>query len=129
VGFAEGVPMAMLYAMLRPDLVAAVGLYAGVPTGLQWSCEGAAPPTLVLYRSCDAVVPCEDVEAWLEGWRDRGNAAIGMRLGAGQAAETHCELDRKCRGAKGEASHRRWPKGRELDLLEFLARHSMQEGP
>ncbi|MBW2526301.1 MAG: hypothetical protein JRI23_19120, partial [Deltaproteobacteria bacterium] len=126
VGYGEGAPMAMLYAMLRPDLVASVALFAGVPAGLEWGCEGSAPPTLLLYRACDALTPCEEAEQWLDRWQAAGHTAVGVRLGAGPAEETHCSSAKKCRSAKGEANHRRWPKGRELELLDFLARHRLE---
>jgi poly(3-hydroxybutyrate) depolymerase len=127
VGESLGGDMAMLYGMLRPDRVAAVGLYASAPRALKWTCEADPPPVGVLYRACDAVVPCADVEQWLGAQEAAQSQIWSMRLGAGKATEPSCVLSKdRCRTKKGSANHERWPKPREQELLEYLSRYSIQ---
>ncbi len=34
-------------------------------------------------------------------------------------------MKNKCSKAKGTSNHERWPKGREEDILRFLAKHAL----
>ena len=126
IGDSAGGPMAALYAMLHPESVAAFALYGAEAPGLEWSCEGSPPPAMVLYRACDPIMPCEQVERWLEERSKRQLLTYGLRLDEGGGLEPACTMARRCRGDKARASHVRWPKEREPDLLEFLSRHSLE---
>ena len=126
IGESRGGDMALLYAMLRPDRIAAVGIYGAVPNDLRWTCEADQPPVAVLYRSCDTITPCADVEQWLGRREDERAPTWSMRLGAAKATQPSCVLTkRRCREKKGTANHQRWPKPREGEMLEYLSRYSL----
>jgi len=128
IGASGGGQMALLYAMLRPDRVAAVGLYGSNPSALRWSCDASPPPVGVIYRACDAVTPCADIEQWLATREDAHQPTWSMRLGSAKATEPACVMSaRRCRKKKGTANHERWPKPRERDLLEYLSRYSIAQ--
>ncbi len=126
LGASAGGEMAAMVAMLRPERVAAFALVASAPSKLHWSCEGSPPPATVVYRACDAIVPCADVEAWLGERQQAGATTVSLRLGAGKAEEPHCALGNRCRRSRGTANHHRWPRSREPELLEFLARYQLE---
>ncbi|RLB62325.1 MAG: hypothetical protein DRI90_09300 [Deltaproteobacteria bacterium] len=126
MGESGGGAMAALYAMLRPRRIAAFGTYGAAPSQLVWSCEGRPPPAAIVYRACDAVTPCADVEQWLGARQDAQAPTLAVRLGAGKATEPTCVLSKnRCRVKKGTANHNRWPKGRETEMLEFMSRYSL----
>jgi pimeloyl-ACP methyl ester carboxylesterase len=126
VGESHGGQMAALYAHLRPERVAAFGVYAAAPSGFGWSCDGQPPPAAAIYRACDAVTPCADVEQWLSSREQAHAPTFSMRLGSGKATEPSCALSKaSCRKKKGQANHSRWPKHREVELLEYLSRYSL----
>jgi poly(3-hydroxybutyrate) depolymerase len=123
LGFGRGGQMAATYAMLRADRVAAFATYASAAPPARWQCPGPPPPGAILYRACDAVVPCESVEEWLRA-RDAAAASTkAYRLGEDVKEETNCAVRNKCSKKRGEANHHRWPKGREKDVLTFLSGH------
>jgi poly(3-hydroxybutyrate) depolymerase len=126
VGAGEGGEMAALYAMVRADRVAAFGLFAAAPKELRWSCKDEPTPALAIYRSCDAVTECADVEQWLSQ-REREHAVTQpLRLGSANRTEPSCATSRHtCGGKQGTADHLRWPKERERELLEYLARFQL----
>jgi hypothetical protein len=126
MGMGRGGTMAISYAMLRADRVAAFSVYAPLVPTAKWSCDGPPPPGFVAYRACDAVASCEDLESWLLA-RDDARAETGrLRLGEADADEPSCSVKNRCSKKKGDAHHLRWPKGREKDLLNFLAQHRMK---
>ena len=43
--------------------------------------------------------------------------------------EPHCALKNKCSEIKGAANHRRWPKGREEEIVKFFAKHTLSVQP
>jgi len=130
LGESSGGVMAAFYTMMRPRLVAAFGTYGAAPAHLKWSCDGPPPPAAILYRACDTVTPCADVEQWLGARQDARAPTFSMRLGAGKAEEPSCVLsERQCRKKKGTANHNRWPKEREREWLEFLSRYSLAIPP
>jgi hypothetical protein len=112
--------------MLRPDRIAAAGVYAASPIDLRWICDADPTPVGVIYRSCDAQVPCAGVERWLSARDDNHMQTWSVRLGAGNATEPSCAASKdRCKDKKGAANHARWPKAREGELLEFLSRYSL----
>jgi hypothetical protein len=124
VGSGRGGQMAATYAMLRADRVAAFGVYAAPRPTADWACPGPPPPGIVLYRACDDVAACDDVETWLLD-RDKARAdTMAIRLGEVYETVPNCAVD-QCSKKHGEANHARWPKGREKDLLRYLAAHSL----
>jgi poly(3-hydroxybutyrate) depolymerase len=126
IGESRGGVMAALYAMLRPDRVAAYGVFAADAGRLAWSCDGAPTPAAVLYRACDTVVPCADVEQWLRTRERSGAPTYSLRLGVGKAEEPSCVLSEgRCLPNAGTANHQRWPAPREGELLEYLGRYSL----
>jgi len=130
IGESRGGVMAALYAMLRPDRIAAYGVYAADASRLKWSCDGEQPPAAVLYRACDAVAPCADIERWLSLRHEQRAPTFSMRLGAGKATEPSCALAKsRCRPKKGATNHARWPKPREREMLEYLGRYSLDRSP
>ena len=126
VGESKGGLMAATYAMLRADKVAAFATFGSAAPPAQWTCTDVPPPpALVLYRACDAVTSCESVEQWVRD-RDKVQAeTIAIRLGEGTQPELHCATKNKCTKNKGTVNHERWPKGREEDILRFLAKHAL----
>jgi len=129
LGPSYGGQMAATYAMMRADRVAAFGVYASDAPPAGWTCPGPPPPAMVLYRACDEFFPCASVERWLRA-RDALSAETAwMRLGFANEEEPHCALKNKCTKIKGAANHRRWPKGREEDVLRFFARHTLSVQP
>jgi poly(3-hydroxybutyrate) depolymerase len=130
VGESGGGVMAALYAMLRPRRIAAFGTYGADASQLVWSCDGLPPPAAIVYRACDAVTPCADVEQWLGARQDAHAPTFALRLGAGKATEPSCVLsEHRCRVKKGTANHNRWPKERETEMLETMSRYSLAGPP
>lgn len=125
LGAAYGGQMAATYAMMRADRVAAFAAYAADAPAAEWSCAGPPPPAMIVYRACDGFFSCESVERWLRA-RDALSAETAwLRLGAANEEEPNCAVKNKCTPVKSEGNHRRWPKGRELDLLRFFGRHAL----
>lgn len=130
VGDSGGGRMAALYAMLRPDRVAAFATYATDASTYRWTCEEPPTPAAIAYRACDAIVPCADVEQWLSARSDAHAATFSLRLGSGKAREPSCALSKAaCREKKGTANHHRWPKHNERELLDYLGRYSLRAEP
>jgi poly(3-hydroxybutyrate) depolymerase len=129
LGMSAGGHMAATYAMVRADRVAAFATFAADAPPAAWACPGPPPPAMVLYRACDAVVPCESVERWLRA-RDAQSAETPyLRLGEDGRDEPHCALRRRCPEAKGRVHHNRWPRPRENDVLRFFAGHALAVQP
>lgn len=129
LGGSYGGQMAATYAMMRADRVAAFGVYASDAPPASWTCPGPPPPAMVVYRACDEFFPCASVERWLRA-RDALSAETAwVRLGAANDEEPHCALKNKCTEIKGSAHHRRWPKGREEEILKFFAKHTLSVQP
>lgn len=126
VGEGKGGHMAATYAMLRADRVAAFAAFAADAPPASWTCADVPPPpAFLLYRACDAVAACESVEGWVRAREKVAAETVAIRLGEGTQEELHCALKNKCTKVKGTALHERWPKGREEDILRFLARHAL----
>jgi len=126
VGMGRGATMAITYAMIRADRVAAFGAYAPLVPDAKWSCSGPPPPGIVEYRACDAIASCEDLESWMLSRDEQRAETTRIRLGEADKEDPSCAVKNKCSKKKGEAHHLRWPKGREKDLLGFLAQHRMK---
>ena len=124
VGEGRGGQMAALYSMLRPDRVAAFATYGSQASMWDWTCDEPATPAAVVYRACDSITPCRDVEAWMGEREGLGQATVSRRLGAGDKPEPRC--DTRCSDKRGEANHHRWPKHSEDEVLEFLSRYSLE---
>lgn len=124
MGASRGGEMAALYAALRPDRVAAFAAFGADASHVRWSCEGGPPPAALVYRACDSVVPCRDVESWLEQLRASGGATFALRLGSAHKPETHCAVG-DCSERLGRSNHARWPAANEEELLTFLGRFSL----
>ncbi len=130
VGDSGGGTMAALYAMARPRRIAAFATYGTDASAVRWTCEGQSPPAAILYRACDTITPCADVEQWLGARQDSRAPTFSLRLGASKATEPSCVLsESRCRKKKGTANHNRWPKERETEMLEFLSRYSLVGPP
>lgn len=130
IGDSGGGRMAALYAMLRPDRVAAFGAYAADASTYRWTCDEPPTPAAILYRACDAIVPCADVEQWLAARSDARAPTFSLRLGSDKAREPSCALSKgACREKKGTANHHRWPKHNERELLDYLGRYSLRAQP
>lgn len=128
VGDGVGGEMAALYAMLRPNRVAAFASYAGNAGGLKWTCSEEPPPAAIVYRACDTISKCLEMEQWLRRREEAHAPTMSLRLGAFDRLEPSCDLDRsQCKQNKGTANHLRWPKGKERELLGFLGRYSLVE--
>lgn len=124
VGMGKGGTMAITYAMLRADRVAAFGAFAPWVPEAKWTCPGPPPPGFVSYRACDGVVACDAVEEWIGA---RGAAETRtLRLGDDATTEPNCTVKNKCTPKKAEANHHRWPKGRDKELLLFLSGHRLE---
>ena len=125
VGLGPGGTMAATWAMLRADRVAAFAAFSSPPPEARWVCPGPPPPAVVMYRACDAIVACEDVESWL-GAREAARArTVALRLGDDTREVLHCETRNSCGKKRGTAAHARWPKGLEKRLLESLGEHAL----
>jgi poly(3-hydroxybutyrate) depolymerase len=126
VGESKGGRMAATWAMLRADKVAAFAAYGSDAPSAAWTCADVQPPpALLLYRACDAVAPCDAVEDWIHAREKAQTETVAIRLGDGNQEELHCAMKNKCPKTKGTANHERWPKGREEDILRFLAKHAL----
>lgn len=129
IGESRGAVMANLYTYLYPEQVVAFGGFAAAPS-YDWSCDVAPPPAAMLYRACDADVPCADVERWLLSREKMRAPTMSWRLGSASKEEPSCALsDRACGPKKGKANHQRWPKRREAEVLEYLSRFSFRGAP
>jgi len=70
------------------------------------------------------------MEQWIDDRRRRRAATLALRLGAGDRAETSCALGKThCRLKTGQANHARWPKGAEVQILDYLSRYSLASAP
>jgi pimeloyl-ACP methyl ester carboxylesterase len=128
IGHGRGGVMAALYAHLYPERVAAFGAFGADASHIRWTCDGAPPPAAVLYRACDAITPCEEVEEWLNLRDDARAPTFSLRLTGGKATAPSCNVNRaKCGKKSGTAKHNRWPKPREREMLEYLSRFSFKE--
>lgn len=126
IGESDGGRMAATYAMWRADKVAAFAAFASDAPPAAWTCSDTPPPpALLLYRACDAVTACDDVEGWARAREKMSAETVSIRLGEGTQEELHCALKNKCSKAKGTANHERWPKGREEDILRFFSKHAL----
>lgn len=126
VGSGMGGAMAVTYAMLAADKIAAFAVYAPEPPSAEWACPGPPPPGFVLYKSCDAITSCDEVEGWLLA-REKGRAeTTSMRLSDTGLPEPNCSLGASCGKKRGENNHALWPKMREKDLLKFLSAHLLK---
>lgn len=126
VGESKGGLMAATYAMLRADKVAAFATFASDAPSASWTCaDTPPPPALVMYRACDAITACDSVEQWVRAREKAQAETVALRLGDGTATELHCAMKNKCTKTKGTVNHERWPKGREEDILRFLAKHAL----
>lgn len=129
MGNSWGARMAITYAMVRADRVAAFAVYGTDAPPAKWTCPGPPPPGFVAYRACDSFFPCESVERWLSARESLSAETASLRLGSFNNEEPHCALRNKCPEIKGAANHRRWPKNREIDMLRALARHTLSIEP
>lgn len=125
MGIGRGGAMAATYAMIRADRVAAFVAYAAPPPVVEWQCPGPPPPGMLLYRACDTRTSCDDVETWLHARESRGAETRALRLGEDTHEEPNCAVAGQCSKKRGEAAHDRWPKGREKEILAFLAAHAL----
>lgn len=126
VGESKGGKMAAMYAMLRSDKVAAFAAFGSEAPAVAWTCtDSPPPPALLMYRACDAVAPCDAVEEWVHAREKAQAETVAIRLGEGNQEDLHCAMKNKCSKAKGTSNHERWPKGREEDILRFLAKHAL----
>jgi len=126
LGGGKGGEMAALYTMLHPDRVAAFATFGTDASAYKWTCPSEPPPAVILYRACDTITSCLDVEQWLSE-REQGHApTLSFRLGMGNQTEPACELDAsRCKKKTGEGNHYRWPKGKDRAALDFLSRFSL----
>jgi len=104
--------------MLRADRVAAFGMFAGPPPSASWSCPGPPPPAVVLYRACDSVAACDEVESWVLAREKSRAETLAIRLGEANEADSNCAVD-QCSKKRGDMNHARWPKGREKEFATF----------
>lgn len=126
VGESKGGRMAATWAMLRADKVAAFATFGSDAPPAAWTCaDSPPPPALLMYRACDSVTSCDSVEEWVRAREKASAETVAIRLGEGNQEELHCALRNKCTKNKGAANHERWPKGREEDILRFLAKHAL----
>ena len=124
-GFGRGGQMAIGYAMMRADRIAAFAVYAAPPPTIAWQCPGPPPPGTVIYRACDARTSCNDVESWIHSREAAGAETRSVRLGEDAHEEPNCAVSEKCTKKKGESTHERWPKGHEKEMLGFLSKHAL----
>ncbi len=128
VGAGRGGEMAATFAMLRADRIAAFTTFAAPPPTAVWACPGPPPPAMILYRACDSVAACDDIERWLRT-RERARAeTLSVRLGEANESDSNCAVD-QCSKKRGDVNHARWPKAREKDVLRFLASHTLAADP
>ncbi len=126
VGAGKGGDMAALWTMLRPDHVAAFATFGSDASAFTWTCPVEPPPAAVLYRACDTVTRCLDVEQWLSDRESAHATTLAFRLNAANQLAPSCELNAsRCGKQTGEANHYRWPKGKDRALVEFLGRFSL----
>lgn len=128
LGIGRGADMAATYAMWRADRIAAFGGFAPVGARASWTCPAPPPPAFLIYRACDAVASCADVEAFLLARGQQRAETEALRLGEDNKTEPSCAVKNACSEKKGQMHHNRWPKGREEELLKFFAMHRLAKG-
>ena len=126
LGMGKGGQMAAAWSMIRADRVAAFASFGATEPEGSWRCPGPPPPAMLLYRACDSVAPCEEVERWIAKRRDARADTMTLRLGDDLREEPACAVRNKCTPKKALAAHHRWPKGRESDVLAFFAQHALR---
>jgi hypothetical protein len=101
--------------------------YASAATFYSWTCSEEPPPAFVSYRSCDTVTPCQDVERWIAARGKARAQTSSLRLGDAKHTEPSCVTSaRLCKNKRGNANHYRWPKCHDRQMLEYLARYSLE---
>ena len=115
--------MAMTYAALRPDRVAAIAAFAPPQAPALWECPTPPPPAWIVHRACDAIAPCEALEGWAQ---KRGGDTVLVRVGDDAKSEPACSTRNKCTPKRATANHHRFPKGQEKALLGFLGAHTLR---
>lgn len=128
VGLGPGGRMAATWAMIRADRVAAFASFGAPPPTARWTCPGPPPPGVVVYRACDAVVPCDEVEGWLRSREAARAETHASRIGDDDRQALHCEVRNSCGTKRGTAAHARWPKRLEKRILESLGAHALAVG-
>ena len=123
MGFGVGATMAMTYAALRPDRVAAIAAFAPPKVPAVWECPTPPPPAWIAYRACDAIAPCDALESWAQR---RGGETALVRVGDDARSEPACSTRNKCTPKRATANHHRFPKGQEKALLGFLGGHTLR---
>jgi poly(3-hydroxybutyrate) depolymerase len=126
LGMGSGGRMAAAWAMQRTDRVAAFASFGATAPEVAWRCPGPPPPGLLVYRACDSVAPCDQVEQWIAARREARAETKTLRLGEDLREEPACAVRNACTPKKALAAHHRWPKGREADVLGFFAEHALR---
>lgn len=132
-GWSNGAYMTVLYSTWRSSRIAAMGQYAG---GNPWS-RTPCPipisftrqvPLFLLRNLCDALVPCDSTNLWIDTLKARNWPFEHHNLDAigDITLDDSCSTNSGCSGDMGLLEHFRWPRKTALELmLEYFRLHPL----
>lgn len=132
-GWSNGAYMAALYGVWRSDRIAAIAQYAGADSWSRLPCPvplqyDRQVPLVLLRNLCDALVPCDATNDWIDTLTEQGWPFEYHSL---TVTGTRTDQDRVCAEpcSRGEGlfEHIRWPAENVLaeDMLSFLKQHTL----
>lgn len=134
-GWSNGAFMTVLYSSWRSDRVAAMAQYAGAnpwartpcPIPLQYDRQ---VPLVLLRNLCDALVPCDSTNKWIDTLEARDWPFVYYSLDSlGHLAPDDSPCIGDCPTLVGKANHVHWPRKPALiQMLDFLKAHPMAGG-
>ncbi len=133
-GWSNGAYMAALYGVWRSERIAAIAQYAGADSWSRTPCPVSLQhdrqvPLVLLRNLCDALVPCNATNDWIDTLAEQGWPFEYHSL---NVTGTRTDQDRTCAQpcseGEGPFEHIRWPAEDVLveDMLSFLKRHTLQ---
>lgn len=132
MGWSNGAFMTVLYSTWRSTRIAAMAQYAGANPWRRWPCPipmqyDRQVPLVLLRNLCDALVPCDTTNAWIDTLEARAWPFTYYSLDKfGTLASNDSPCETHCSEIKGKADHVHWPKQPALiQMLEFLKAHPL----
>ncbi len=132
-GWSNGAYMTVLYSTWRSSRIAAMGQYAGANPWARSPCPipisyTRQVPLFLMRNLCDALVPCETTNEWIDTLTARNWPFKYHNLNSLGVITLNdsCSTNPGCSGDEGIAEHMRWPRKTSLELmLEYFRFHPL----
>ncbi len=132
-GWSNGAYMTVLYSTWRSSRIAAMGQYAGANPWSRDPCPipisyTRQVPLFLMRNLCDALVPCETTNDWIDTLTVRNWPFKYHNLDAFGEFTTNdsCSTNPGCSGDEGLVEHMRWPEKTSLEfMLEYFRFHPL----